>query len=381
MMKIGMLGCGTVGSGVLETVSRRSDMAIKGILTRGPHPELGKLSVREPEAILDDPEIDTVVEVMGGTEPALDYVRRALANGKNVVTANKQMIAEAYAELVSSAEENAVALRCTAAVGGGIPWLVNLSRVAEMYQVMSLSGIMNGTTNFILDAMTSGGRDFVDALAEAQRLGYAEADPSADVDGLDALRKCVISANIAFGGVFSEKDALAEGIRYIMPEDIKTAGEHGMTCRLIAEGIRTASGAALFVQPEFLPAGRIEASVRKNFNLISLESVETGTMSFYGQGAGKYPTAANVVADLIAVRDGAKGFYTKSLKALPVENGSETMRWYFRTDEEAGMPAEAVAEKWGAGVLTGPLCVSEAHALAKELRKSGSNVFFAGVRG
>lgn len=380
MMKIGMLGCGTVGSGVLEIVRKRDDMSIRGILTKHPHPELGSLSVQDPGAILDDPEIDTVVEVMGGTDPALDYVKRAISNGKNVVTANKQLIAEAYTELVSSAAEHGVALRCTAAVGGGIPWLVNLSRVAEMFAVTRFYGIMNGTTNFILDAMDEDGKDFAEALSEAQKLGYAEADPSADIDGLDAMRKCLISADIAFGGVFTEDDALTEGIRHILPEDIDCAKEHSMACRLVAEGVKTAKGAALFVQPEFLPNDRLEASVKKNFNMISLETEETGRMSFYGQGAGKFPTAGNVVGDLIDICGGTKDFYNDKVGALAADNDAEVMRWYFRTSVYDGWLAYAADEKWGAGVLTKPLSVAEAHAHAAKMKASDGKMFFAGVR-
>lgn len=188
-MNIALLGCGVVGGGVLEIADKRADMAVKYVLVRRDKPELGEKAVKDINIILNDKEVDTVVEVMGGLSPAFEYVAAAMRAGKNVVTANKHLVAHYYKELVSLAAECGVAFRCTPAVGGGIPWLVNLERVKRLDSVQSFCGIMNGTTNFILDAMHTDGSDFSEVLAEAQKLGYAEADPSADIDGLDIQRQ------------------------------------------------------------------------------------------------------------------------------------------------------------------------------------------------
>ena len=187
-MKIALLGCGVVGGGVLEIIDKRCNMELKYVLVRRAKPELGDRAVSDFNIIINDKEIDTVVEAMGGLSPAYEYACAAMRAGKNFVTANKHLVAHYYKELVSLAKENGVAFRCTPAVGGGIPWLVNLERVLRCDAVSSVSGIMNGTTNYILDAMHKNGASFADVLAEAQRLGYAEADPAADNSSQPAKR-------------------------------------------------------------------------------------------------------------------------------------------------------------------------------------------------
>ena len=233
-MKIALLGCGVVGGGVLEIAEKRSDMSVKYVLVRRDKPELGDKAVKDINVILNDKEVDTVVEVMGGLSPAFEYVAAAMRAGKNVVTANKHLVAHYYKELVSLASEKGVAFRCTPAVGGGIPWLVNLERVKRLDSVQSFCGIMNGTTNFILDAMHTDGSDFSEVLAEAQKLGYAEADPSADIAGDDVRRKLTISANIAFDALVQEEDIPMFGIRTVTDGDIKTFQSRGFACKLLA---------------------------------------------------------------------------------------------------------------------------------------------------
>lgn len=256
-MKIALLGCGVVGGGVLEIAEKRSDMSVKYVLVRRDKPELGDKAVKDINVILNDKEVDTVVEVMGGLSPAFEYVAAAMRAGKNVVTANKHLVAHYYKELVSLASEKGVAFRCTPAVGGGIPWLVNLERVKRLDSVQSFCGIMNGTTNFILDAMHTNGADFSEVLAEAQRLGYAEADPSADIDGLDIQRKAVISANVAFDACLSEEDVPVFGIRSVSSCDIAAAESRERICKMLAFGEKSASGAvSCYVEPCFGAGGR-----------------------------------------------------------------------------------------------------------------------------
>ena len=225
MMHIGLLGFGVVGGGVWALCAPRDDLNVKRVLLRSPKEGLPEEVVTfNADDILNDPEIDTVVEVMGGLHPAYEYVSAALAQGKNVVTANKALIAAYYTELTALAREKGAALRCTAAVGGGIPWLTNLERVKRLDTVCAVGGIMNGTTNFIMDAMHKAPVDFPAILKEAQDLGYAEADPSADIDGDDIRRKLCISANIAFDAALEETAIPTFGIRTVTAADIAAIG-------------------------------------------------------------------------------------------------------------------------------------------------------------
>lgn len=187
-MVIGLFGFGTVGKGVFDILAQRADMRVKYVLDLRPLPEVTTAKVtRDLEEILSDPEVDTVIELIGGMNPAYQFVKKSLLAGKNVITANKLLLSTHYGELVGLAKEKGVSLRFSAAAGGGIPWLVNLSRAARVSRIASVSGIMNGTTNYVLDSMDVLGKDFDEALGEAQRLGFAEADPSSDIDGLAPL--------------------------------------------------------------------------------------------------------------------------------------------------------------------------------------------------
>lgn len=239
-MNIGLLGFGVVGGGVWELAQENRALNVKKVLVRREAPSLGETAVQDVEAILRDPDIDTVVEVLGGLHPAYEWICRALAGGKNVVTANKAVISAYYRELTALACENRVALRCTAAVGGGIPWLVNLQRCRRVDTVTEVGGIMNGTTNFIMDAMARQGADFPAVLQRAQELGYAEADPSADIDGDDIRRKLTISANIAFDALLREEDIPAFGHPHRHRGGC--GGLPGSWLHLQAAGLRPADG-------------------------------------------------------------------------------------------------------------------------------------------
>ena len=212
-MKIGLLGFGVVGRGVYDILAGREAISVRTVLCRRDLGELTARTTREMDDILADPEIDTVVEVMGGLHPAYEYVSAALKAGKHVVTSNKHLVCHYYQELTALAKENGVALRSTAAVGGGIPWLTNLEKAAKVNRISKIWGILNGTTNYIMDAMHKSDVDFADVLKQAQELGYAEADPSADIDGWDIQRKLIISANAAFGVCLKEDDVPARIFR------------------------------------------------------------------------------------------------------------------------------------------------------------------------
>jgi len=379
IMKIALLGCGVVGGGVLDIVDKRSDMELRYVLVRRERPEFGTRAVKDINIILNDKEVDTVVEVMGGLEPAFSYVSAAMKAGKNVVTANKHLVAHYYKELVALAKENGVAFRCTPAVGGGIPWLVNLERVLRLNRVDSFCGIMNGTTNFILDAMHTNGSDFGEVLAEAQRLGYAEADPSADIDGLDIQRKCIITANVAFGASLLEEDVPVFGIRSVSAADIAAAEELGCICKILAVGSEKDGRLSSYVEPCFVKCGELEAAVSTNRNVISFESELTGKESFYGQGAGRYPTAYNAVEDCCDIMCGVKSFYTDVMENKKPDNSAVRHPYYIRFNGECQWLETAAEKKLGAGVVTKPISVEEAHAWAAKAKEVDPSLFMAGL--
>ena len=235
----------------------------------------------------------------------MEYMCAALRAGKNVVTANKQLMSERYGELVQLARENHVALRCSAAVGGGIRWLTNLESTLDVEPVLRVSGIMNGTTNYILDTMTTSGLKFEDALRQAQALGYAEVDPTEDLNGADARRKLVISTNVAFGCVVQEPEVTTFGIAGIRACDIGAARKMHRVVKLMASARLLDSGdVACYLEPAMMPQGMHEAAVPENFNLISITGMHIGKQSFYGQGAGRFPTAYNVMQDCLDIRNG-----------------------------------------------------------------------------
>ena len=228
-MNIALLGFGTVGSHFYKLCEGRTDLHVAAVLSRRPRPELTCTVTADYDEIVRDPSIDIVVEVMGGIEPAYSYLCAAMRAGKHVVTANKQLMCAHFEELTSLAKEKGVALRCTAAAGGGIPWLTSLSRASELDEIKAVEGILNGTTNYMLSAMTNSGADYAPALRKAQELGYAEADPTADVEGLDARRKIVLSADLAFGVNIREEDIPCVGISSITAGDIAKAKDEGLT--------------------------------------------------------------------------------------------------------------------------------------------------------
>ena len=378
-MKIALLGCGVVGGGVLDIIDKRSDMDIKYVLVRRDKPELGERAVKDIDTILNDKEVDTVVEVMGGLSPSFEYVSAAMKAGKNVVTANKHLVAHYYKELANLAKETGVAFRCTPAVGGGIPWLVNLERVAKLDKVKSFCGIMNGTTNFILDAMHTNQSDFAEVLAEAQKLGYAEADPSADIDGLDIQRKCIITANVAFGACLSEDVVPVFGIRNIKACDISAAEELGCICKMLAFGKEEDGKLSAYVEPSFVPRGELEAAVSTNRNVISFETEYTGKESFYGQGAGRYPTAYNAVADCLDILNGAGSFYTDIMEDKAPDNSAEKHAYYIRFNGCDSWLCDVKEAELGKGIVTKPVSAAEAHEWIKSALNKDPEVFMAGI--
>ena len=379
-MRIALLGLGTVGYGVYEFLQKRSDMEVACAMSLVVPDGVTCPIVKSIDDILSDESIDTVVEVIGGLHPAYEWVKGALSAGKNVITANKLLIARHYSELVSLSKERGVALRCTAAAGGGIPWLTSLKRCADQEPVIRISGIMNGTTNFILDTMHRTGGSFADALKEAQRLGYAEANPADDLNGADIRRKLVISSNIAYGGVVNEDDVAVEGIEHIQDVDIAAFKRMGRVCKPIAASRKLDSCIAAYIEPSLVPPSMPESAIPDNYNLISLTGQHIGKQSFYGQGAGRYPTAYNVLQDCVDVLGGVDCFYTDRLEPLRVDNSSVERPYYVRTNGLDKWLQTRIDKMLDCGRRTKAVSVTEIHAWAKERRKTDPSCFIASLR-
>ena len=371
-MKIGLLGFGVVGRGVYDLTASRDDIKVRKVVCLEevtlPDAEVTK----DFQSVLADPEIDTVVEAMGGLHPAYEFVKAAIEAGKNIVTSNKALVATFYDELIPLAEAKGVAFRCTAAVGGGIGWLSELERARRMQTLQKVGGIMNGTCNYILDSMTRLGLTYADALSQAQALGYAEANPTTDVEGIDTWHKVILSSNIAFGISVDPETVPAAGISKIKATDVKNFAEHGLTCKLVSTGKMEEGKFSAYVQPTLFPQGEPEAAVPANFNLITFIGSASGRMSFYGQGAGRYPTAYNVVQDCADVLSG-KSFYSPYGPKTPAENTQE-ISFYVRGAKDAWLE-ENTAEVWGNAVITKPVAVSLMH----NWRKENPDVFIAAM--
>ena len=368
-MKIGLLGFGVVGRGVYEITTSRDDMQVTKILCLEEINLPDAESVKDIKLIVNDPEIDTVVEAMGGLHPAYEFVRAAIEAGKNVVTSNKALVCTFYDELLPLAKEKGVSFRSTAAVGGGIGWLSELERSRRVQKINEVGGIMNGTCNYILDNMTRFGLDYADVLKQAQKLGYAEANPSTDVDGIDTWHKVILSSNIAFGVTVDKNTVPVAGIRNIQAQDLENFKAQDLVCKLISTGKRNGDGYSIYVHPTLVGAGELEAAVPMNYNLITFIGETSDRMSFYGQGAGRYPTAYNVVQDLVDVLEG-KGFYAPYGEAVAADNSVE-LTWYVRGDWKG-----EAKETWGNAKIVEAVSVTEMHAWIKE----NPDAFVAAIR-
>ena len=362
-MKIGLLGFGVVGRGVYDLTAERDDMQVAKVVC------LEEISLPDAEvtkdfqSVLADDSIDTIVEAMGGLHPAYEFVRAAIEAGKHVVTSNKALVASFYDELIPLAKEKGVCFRCTAAVGGGIGWLSELERARRIQTIEQVGGIMNGTCNYILDSMTRLGLGYDEALSQAQALGYAEANPTTDVDGIDTWHKLILSSNIGFGVSLDHDSVPAAGIRHITAGDVANFTERGYVCKLVSTGIMNEGKLAAFVQPTLFKQGEPEAAVPANYNLITLIGSASGRMSFYGQGAGRYPTAYNVVQDCADVLQG-KGYYSPYGQKIAADNSVQRC-FYVRGDKDAWLE-ENKQEAWGEAIVTKPVAVEDMHKWLKD---------------
>lgn len=365
-IRIALLGCGTVGSEVVRLVSEQSgDLAarvgapleIAGIAVRRPerHPDVDQsLLTTDADALLDS-DIDIVIEVIGGIEPVKGWLLKALRSGKSVVSANKALLAEAGDELHAAAAEGGADLYYEAAVAGAIPILRPLSESLTGDRIKRVIGIVNGTTNYILSRMDETGSSFSEALAEATDLGYAEADPTADVDGFDAASKAAILAGLAFHSPVVADDVYREGISQVTAGDMDSAREMGCTIKLLAICERVGEGAdeaiAVRVHPAMLPRSHPLASVGDAFNAVFVEAEAAGPLMFYGKGAGGSPTASAVLGDLVAVARNrmakAAGTVLPRYAGLPVRPMGQTpTRYHVSLDvaDRAGVLAAVATE-------------------------------------
>lgn len=305
-MKIGLLGHGVVGSGVRKIIDEKltdetKNLEITRILVKDTSEITDVRMTTDVNDILLDPSIDVVVECMGGIEPARKYALEALEHGKHFVTSNKKMFASSILELQECAERNHVSLHYEATCGGGIPWIANIDRCKRVDAIDSFKGIFNGTTNYILSRMYHENHDFASMLKEAQDLGYAEKDPTDDIDGYDIRYKTMISILKAFGKRVNLEDIPMFGIRYIDASDLKYCKENGYVVKMIGRAERNGDVVSSSVMPMFVKKDDVFASIPLNFNAIASNSKTLGKAVYIGQGAGSLPTAHAVVQDIIDI--------------------------------------------------------------------------------
>lgn len=359
MINVAVLGYGTVGSGVVEVINTNhesinkragQEINVKYVLDLRDFPgdPVEKILVHDYEQIVNDPEVDIVVEVMGGVEPAYTFVKKALLAGKNVCTSNKALVADKGRELMDIAREKNINFLFEASCGGGIPIIRVINSSLTGDEIDEVTGILNGTTNYMLYKMSTEGCEFDTVLKEAQQKGYAEADPTADVEGYDTCRKIAILSSLAYSEYFDYKDIYTEGITKITPEDMEYAAKLGRTIKLLGTSRRNADGTCYAMVAPFL-IGRDSPlySVNDVFNAVFVHGNMLGDAMFYGSGAGKLPTASAVVGDIV---DAAKHLHTNIFtnwnstpaKLRPLDQVSG--RFFVRVKKEAAEEAKEVFE-------------------------------------
>ncbi len=361
VIKAALLGLGTVGTGVYKVLQMQKDemeqklgavVELEKILVRNLKKAAAKIDKPELltnnwKEILEDDSIQIVIEVMGGIEPAKTYMLEALAAGKHVVTANKDLVAAHGAEVLDCAASHKCDFLFEAAVAGGIPIIRPLKQCLAGNHLSEVVGIVNGTTNFILTKMTQEGMEFAEALALATRLGYAEADPTADIQGLDAGRKMAIMASIAFNSRVTFDQVITEGITHISSKDIRYANELGCVIKLLGLARNTESGIEVRVQPMLVPENHPLATVNDSYNAVFVRGDAVGDAMFYGRGAGEMPTASAIVGDVFDIVrnllfDCTGRISCTCYKELPVKEADEIESRFFlrlHVDDRPGVLA------------------------------------------
>ncbi len=307
-IKIGLIGLGTVGSGVFKTLKNFGNVEVVKIAVRNKNKKRNIEGLDEsiitdnPYEVVNDPEIQIVAELVGGTNPAFDLIKTAIKNGKHIVTANKELLAKHGEELFKFAEENNKVVLYEAAIAGGIPLIMPIKTILAGNKINKIKAILNGTTNYILTKMDVQGASYEDVLKESQELGYAEADPTGDVEGFDAAYKITTLATIAFGKRIKFENVYREGITKISPDDMKAANEMGYKIKLIASAELNEDGRAdVRVHPMLVPKSKTLAHIDYVTNAVSLTGHPVGDVTLSGPGAGEFPTASSVVGDILAI--------------------------------------------------------------------------------
>ena len=325
-MKIGLLGCGVVGKEVLKMIDAMPSEKVEvvRILTRNKRHEL-RFTTDFNDLMNDD--IDTIIEVMGGLHPAYEYIKASLNAKKNVISANKAVIAKHFKEFADLAIKNEVSFKIEASVGGGIPWIRELQRIKRMDTIQQFSGIFNGTTNYILDRMHQYELSFETALMDAQKKGYAESDPSSDIDGFDIQNKCAISASVAYDTFIDVDKIPVFGIASILKEDIDYFKSKNLVCKLMGFSRHYGSSISLYVCP--VCVNGLMAHVGDNLNIASCTSQQLGKLEMIGQGAGGSPTATAVISDLLDLFENNTTPFLFH-HSLDIDNSKELHHFYLR---------------------------------------------------
>lgn len=397
MINVAILGFGVVGSGTAEVIEKNKDvikaktgaeLVIRHILDLRDFPgsPFEKLVTHDFNDIINDKEVDIVVEAMGGAHPAYDFSKAALEAGKHVVTSNKLVVAQFGTELLEIAEKNGVRYLFEASVGGGIPIIKPMMSDLAQNRLDGISGILNGTTNYILTQMAENGASFETALKEAQEKGYAEADPTSDVEGHDAARKIVILAALAYGKLISPESIHCEGITKINSRDVALADELGYSIKLIGHAERSGEKILAFVAPRLIPAGNPLHDISDVFNGILVSCDMLGDAMFYGRGAGKLPTASAVVSDVIdiAVKNGTNAGSAKWTDAAEEDIASisdHICAHYFRiegcvkcVDKVFETVEHCISENGECAFITKPMKEAEAIEAEKAFEANGTTV-------
>ena len=343
---VGMLGLGTVGTGVVKLLSNHKSLTLKRVAVK----DLSKARevdprcqvTTNPEEVVNDPEIEVLIEVMGGEQPALDLITKAIESRKHVVTANKEVLAKHGPDLFKLAREKGVAIFFEASVAGGVPLISTIQKGLGANQLESILGILNGTTNFILSQMEEKGESFDAALAMAQKLGFAEADPTNDVEGFDVAYKVSILAALAFGSFVKPQEIFRRGITHIKPVDLEHAKEFGYRIKLIGRADRTDSNVQARVEPCFVPVSHPLASVSGGNNGIVVNGHAVGELMMVGPGAGQLPTASAIMGDVInlaaalRLQDFASYFHTEVGDTWQTVSSSDSWKtpYYIRLEVE-----------------------------------------------
>jgi len=381
VVRVGVLGCGNVGAALVQLVERQRDtieartgirlevtrVAVRNLSRQREVAVPATMLTRDAASVASDPDVDIVVEVIGGIEPARELILSALAHGKPVVTANKELLANVGAELYAAADAAGADLLFEAAVAGGIPLIRALRESLQGEPIRRVIGIVNGTTNYILTKMSEEATPYAAALAEAQRLGYAEGDPTADVEGFDAGAKAAIISTIAFGAKVVAGDVYHEGISHITSEDIAAAHRLGYVVKLLAICEHIEGEIAVRVHPAMVPRTHPLASVRDSYNAVFVEGDAVGSLMFYGRGAGGMPTASAVLGDLIDAainrREGTHGSVGSFRKAV-IRGIDETTAEYY-------LPLEVIDRPGVLHAVTGVFARHDVSIRAAE--QEGSN--------